>query len=275
MSTITITKPSQFSKEHWNVIKLLLRGKLTQKKVKSIRTVVEDGHPSERSLLVRYSIARKLLKSVTNNKKLLNIMLPPKEISDKVSSENAHTRDDKELINVDAGFIQKIMDYRDEDNIFKLSFFLLLITGRRVGEIVRSEFKSGQSSDYIRVNGLLKRSKKGVNDTCEFPPLINVKTTLILIKKFRKMYESAGFSEASFRRELLRHCKKYLHKNAYPHMLRGIFCNYHYKFRNKERKKINTLIQDVLCHESISTSLNYTGYNLIFDKDIIKTHTRA
>lgn len=261
---------SQYSKTHEKQIRKLA-SKPNKESINSILKIVNADDPSERSLLVRYSVARKILQSFTKNKKLLDMMLPPRDLSNKVNKENTIRRDKKKRILIDERFVRKIMGYRNSENVFELCIFLLLITGRRTGEILNARFYNKRAGRDMYIDGVLKRSSKEAANGCHFPPLIRKTKALRLIKKFRKKLADRGkMNEKSFRRDLLRKTKKLLGANVYPHLLRGIYANYLYKFRNDENMKINSFIMEKLCHEGVTTSLNYTGFELLFDKDFVK-----
>jgi integrase len=258
---------TQFSKQHLAALEEILnKNPINTKKIISI---VEANKPSDRSLLVRYSLARSMLREHTKNEKLLNDLLPPKEISDTVANESRIRRDTKKRIKVSDRFINTIMDFQGTENVYEQFLFLLFITGRRTGELITAKFSSKSKSKHITIKGVLKR--RDTTAICSFEPLISKRKTLHYLKKLQRQLKSMhDYKEKTFRRMLNIHCKRLLGTNCNPHMLRGVYVTYLYEFRNDENLKINTFIMKHLCHEGINTSLSYTGYELLFKSDIIK-----
>jgi len=232
--------------------------------------LVKDGKFSERSLLVRYSIVRSLLKKHTTDQKLLDMLLPPRDLSNRINKENHDRRDQAKRVTVHRAFIEKVLAFQHSDNLYDLCMVLLLITGRRTIEVLTAKIYAKGSANVLYIDGVVKRSDDG---RCKFPPLWSKAKTLKLLQKFRqKLKDKYGpsFNRATFRRNLLSRIRSKLDAEAHPHMFRGIYANYLYKFRNQDQKKINTFLMDVLCHETVSTSMSYTGYDLQVDSDFIR-----
>jgi integrase len=258
----------QFSRKDGQAIKALLTNP-NASNVSKIKQIVESGDPSERSLLVRYSVARQMLSKHTLDKDLLNMLLPPRDISDKVAKENNIKRDDQKRINVTKHFIKKIIDLQNTNNLYELSLFLLLNTGRRTQELITGRFYSKRNDPLLYLDGVLKRSH--TPNGHGFPTLKKKTVVLRLIRKLQKTIKhKSDFNFDTYRRELLRYTKRILGSVVHPHMLRGIYANYLYKFRNTDNLKINSFIKSVLSHETVQASLSYTQFHLLFDDDFIK-----
>lgn len=251
----------QFSK---NDIKDLEAAKGNAEKILSI---VKRGNPSDRSLIVRYSKARSYLAKYTKNKATLDKLLPPRELSKRVSEEDRRRRDNQTKITVTKTLVDKLFSLKVSNDLYSQCIHLLFVTGRRTAELINASFTA--AGEYINIDGVLKRSDDGKN--CKFRPILSVKETIAYVRKFQKQYKQTydNGDVALFRRSLNRHIKRILGRVVHPHMLRGIYVNYMYKFRNKENKKINTFIMDELCHETVTTSMNYTGYEIAFDEDVV------
>lgn len=239
------------------------------KKVDDMIEIIHRNDPTDRSLAVRYSIARKILKVYSKDEELLNKLIPPEKITKEIQKESVQRRDSKKMIKVTKNFIDKILLLSKSNDLYEMAIYLLFITGRRTGELYNAKFYSKRGKPDIYIDGVLKRSDDG--NGCHFPPLVNKTKTLKIMKRFKAaLGDKSYLTEPTFRRELLRRLKKYLGNIVYPHMLRGIYVNYLHKFRNDNDAKINTFIMEKLCHETVSTSLNYTGYEILFDEDYVK-----
>lgn len=258
---------NQFSASHQERLRTILSEPVSLSTAHMLRGVVNDGNFSERSLMVRYSIARSLLKQHTSDQALLDMLLPPRDVSDRINRENQERRDRKKRVTVERSFIDRVLALKDSTNMYDLCMLLLLITGRRTIEILDADIYSTGSPELLHIDGVVKRSDEG---NCVFPPLWSPSKTLKLLSRFRSMIDRSTFNRATFRRNLLARIRSKVDTQAHPHMFRGIYANYLFKFRNPHHKKINTFLMDVLCHETISTSLSYTGYDVMVDIDYIK-----
>ena len=158
------------------------------------------------------------------------------------------------------------MELRKSKNIFDIAIFLLFVSGRRTSELLSAKFINIKGSKDIGIKGILKRTDGG-ND-CVFTPMINKTLFFKILKEFNKLLKFTNLN--TFQRTLNRKIKNILGDDIHPHVMRGMYALYMFEFRNNKNKKINTFIRDALCHQSINASLNYTGYKVRFDKDIVK-----
>lgn len=270
-------------KTEQNILDIINNKKINEeKKVSEIKKEIYKGKPTERTVLVRYSAIKKIIyqdkkkhtvKSTKNiqckAQKILDKLQPDPNLINKIRKESEKKRDQKKKVIINQDIIEKIMSYENSDDIYENAIYLLLVTGRRIIELIESEFylsKKKQYKNYILADGIKKRKDDG--NGCSFIPLVNNKKVMKKIKDFKNKIKYKKNIE-SFKRLLLRKIKAKIDQNMKTHSLRGIYVMYLYKFRNEKNEKVNSFIMSNLCHQNIDSSLNYTGYELNFDEDII------
>ena len=219
------------------------------------------GKFSNRTISTRYSLIKKEFKEITKNKDFLNKIKPLEEITKNLIEKNKTIRDNKKMFNVSKEIIEKILNLKNSVNPYDLAIFLLFVSGRRSNEILNSKFLNEKKNKLIKMEGISKRTD--INNF-EFIPLVNKTSFFKIYKKFKKF----NLNKDTFPRLLSLRIKKMLGNEFHPHMLRGIYASYLFKFKNPKELKINTFIQHVLGHSSIDSSLSYTGYDIVFDKPI-------
>lgn len=239
--------------------------------IKKITEVIMNDSPKPRTQTTRFSLIKKKFAQVTNDKEFLKKIKPDDEIIDKLIKDNKRIRDEAENINVNEDVIKKIMPLKNSRDVFDLAIWLLLMSGRRSSELMTAKFNNIRGTVDVGIDGVKKR-RDGGND-CVFSPLVPKTVFFKVYNDFKRLFKFTN--KDTFQRTLNRRVKKLLGEEFHPHTLRGIFALYSFKFRNKNNKKINTFIRDALCHQSINASLNYTGYKILFDNDIIKNDRKS
>ncbi len=234
--------------------------------LKKIRSLIKTRSPSYRSQTVNFSLAKSIMKNYSNNYDFLKQIKPEQKIINKVINDDIKQRDSKQLIYVSEDNLTTLLNYNLSDDLFELAMFLLLTSGRRTSELMVSNFKNVKKKNEIIIDNVIKRTDKCQNLT--FKPLVSKTIFLKNVKKFKKKYKYTN--KDTFQRTLHRHIKSKISEKYYPHLLRKIYANYMYKFRNKEKLAINPFIQKALLQQSITSSMYYTGIKFNFDNDFIK-----
>lgn len=242
-----------------------------QKQILSkIDKIIMEDKPKPRTISTRYSIIKTKFKQHVKDKEFIAQIKPAKELTEQIIANNAKSRDSKKSVAISEEIIQKLVSYARSNDIFELAMFLLFVTGRRTSELLNATFKNIRTSDAIGIDGVKKR-RDGGHD-CTFIPLVSKTTFFKTYTKFKRLLKYAN--KNTFARTLNRRVKKNLREDLHPHVLRGVYANYSYKFRNREDKKINTFIRDALCHKTVSASMYYTGYEINTAKDIVKKNNK-
>jgi integrase len=233
-----------------------------------INEIITKDNPKLSTISSRYSEVKKIFKQRIPNisSEFLKQIKPTLEITNEVYNKNKDARDKELIVEINEKTIRDIMEFRKSDNLYELLIYVLFISGRRISELYESEFHDVKGSNRVGINGV---KKKHLNyDGCEFPVITNKNDFYNIMKIIRDMTKDSKLGAVN--RGLNRYIKILLGDDFHTHMLRGMYAQYLYRFRNPEGVKINPFIQRVLCHTSIESSMAYTGYNYLFNNDIIK-----
>ena len=234
--------------------------------ITSIKKLMDDGKYSERTQSVHYSEIKKIFKEHTNDKEFLHKIKPNDELTKKLIEEGAQRRDSVKLFEVNKELLQKILGYHNSNNIFELAIFLLLCSGRRTTELLNSNITNKTKTKKLIIDVVKKR--KDNNTNLEFPVLIPKSSFLKTLRNFKKRYQYTN--KSTFIRTLNRKIKRSLGANIHAHLLRKIYVNYLFNFRNKDNLTINPFVRDTLLQQSITSSNFYTGIKFNFKNDFIK-----
>jgi site-specific recombinase XerC len=245
--------------------------KQQDKTLKKISIILHNDNPKDRTLASRYSVVKNMFRKITNDEIFLQQIKPEDQITTNIIKENSKIRDDRKTVSLTTKDILKITELRKSRDMYDIAIYLLFMSGRRTSELLSSIFKNKKKEKRISILGLKKR-RKNIDKLCYFTPLVNKTKFNKIYNKFKRKYNNSKIvgNTNLFSRTLNRRIKSRINTNFHPHMLRGFYVAYLFKFRNYEKKKINTFIRDNLCHQTINASLNYTGYNIELKKDILK-----
>ncbi len=239
--------------------------------LKNIYQLVYEHDPSNRTITIRFSLIKKIFKGYTKEKLFLAKIKPEDKITKDVIKKNHETRDSQKVMDLDADTVKQIMSYANSPDVYKTFIYLLFISGRRTDELINSAFKNskGKGNKQIIMMGMSKKRKQN-EDECEFTPLVNKGAFFRAYHRFFKFIHCNSLN--TFQRQLTKKVHElFPDKNYHPHSFRGMYALYSYKFRNPKKMKINTFIQEALCHSTVQSSLSYTQWNLDNIKsDIIK-----
>lgn len=253
--------PKQLERDLTVILNDYLKHGNKDKARSDIKELLLSTAKTDRSLTVYYSYAKRVFKTKIQDQEFLKTIRPSERITSSVIQNNIKVRDSAKIVKIDREFIDKILEQKDSWNAHNLSIYLLFISGRRIGELLSSPMKLKKGRIFM--NGKLKTRGK-VSKTCLFDTIGNPKEFIKLLTKFRSMIGN----RSTFTTVLNRRVKKLLGNQYHTHMIRGIYASYLFKFHNNEDEKINTFIKNVLNHESIESSISYTGYSITFDKRI-------
>ncbi len=239
--------------------------------LKNICKLVYESDPSNRTITIRFSLIKKIFKSYTKEKLFLAKIKPDEKITKDVIKKNEETRDNQQVMDLDEETVKQIMSYAHSPDIYKTFIYLLFISGRRTNELINSAFKNskGRGNKKIIMMGMSKKRTQN-EDECHFTPLVNKGAFFRAYHRFFKFIHCNSLN--TFQRQLTKKVHALFPDKCYhPHSFRGMYALYAYKFRNPKKMKINTFIQDALCHGTVKSSLSYTQWNLDDIKsDIIK-----
>ena len=153
-------------------------------------------------------------------------------------------------------------------NLQSIILPLLLATGRRMTEILspRSKFEPGPTPYHAVFTGQLKKHNADDATSYLIPLLVPYETLDAAIVALRKRQKCDGLTndqikqryQGSLRREF-RKCLPFMPAGTTNHSLRGLYCEFVYNAFEVPCSK-NWLIQHVLGHENLATSLRYGSF---------------
>ncbi len=236
-----------------------------EKALRDITKVILDKKPSERSQSVSYSVVKKMMKEYSANQDFLRKIKPSDEITKRLIKKNAEIRDNKKILAVSKETIKKIIAMKTSTDPHELAMYLLFVSGRRSSEILDCDFRLAKDKKHIATTKLKKaRNGDNNNEEATFSTITRPTTFLKIATRFKGM----NVNKVTFPRMMGMKIKQMIDPTYHPHMLRGIYAAYMFKFNNPEKLKINSFIKQALNHKSIEPSLSYTGYSLTFEDKI-------
>ena len=154
---------------------------------------------------------------------------------------------------------------RPEGSLSSIILPLMLATGRRMTEILSpvTEFHPGPTPYFALFSGQLKKRNTESAVKYVIPLLVPYETLCAAIAAFRRRQRCEGLTNAqikqryqgSIRRDF-RKVLPFMPPNTTPHSLRALFCEFVFHAFDVPCTK-NALIQRVLGHEGLATSLRY------------------
>jgi integrase len=224
---------------------------------------VTNDSPQPRTISTRYSLVKKFLRDnyPQITEKQLKAIRPDDEITNSIIEQNDIIRSHKNNIKFDKELVDKILSFKDTEDLFELAIYLQFISGRRADEIRDAEYK-------IRIdqkdNLKMLLSKKSKDKRNKYFPIKLIKNSLSP-KQFK---ESVKIIRQNFNyiksndyiKRLNRKIKKLVRNDLTSHDLRGMYAMYMFNTDNPENRNVNGFLSSVLNHDSDSSSLSYSNY---------------
>lgn len=211
----------------------------------------------------KISLTKKYVSKKINDIDLIKNIIAPKEITKQTFETAAKKRMEKQIFEIKKETLQKIKSYKKSDDIYKMLIYLLFATGRRYSTIISGEFKKVKGKRGYMQAQLLKKRGELKNMFYEFPIIGRVSDILRLLKKFRQKFKLQKNSLALNRQANILIKVNLDNENLNLSKLRPLYSLYLYKTKNKNKTPINQFVSRVLCHSSDSTSIHYTGLNIV------------
>jgi integrase len=242
---------------------------------------VTNDSPQPRTISTRYSLVKKFLRDnyPKITEKQLKAIRPDDEITNSIIEQNDIIRSHKNNIKFDKELVDKILAFKDTEDLFELAIYLQFISGRRADEIRDAEYK-------IRIdqkdNLKMLLSKKSKDKRNKYFPIKLIKNSLSP-KQFK---ESVKIIRQNFNyiksndyiKRLNRKIKKLVRNDLTSHDLRGMYAMYMFNTDNPENRNVNGFLSSVLNHDSDSSSLSYSNYiyedGFENDKEVIETEKK-
>lgn len=234
--------------------------------LKKIKEIMSKKKFSDRTITSYYSFIKNDFKKVSDNEDFLKNIRPDDEITRSVLKKNLEIKNDRKMIDISEGMLEKISLYKDSQKAIDLVIWLMLMCGRRISEITEGTFYTKKGTKKIFFKGIKKKKTGPSDEEFELHLLCNKTLFIRNYKLFKKI--TVGRTTLSINQSANRKIKEEFGSQFSSHSMRGIYVNYLFMFGNSEKKKINTFIRDMLKHDIVETSMNYTQYNLTFKKKI-------
>jgi len=243
---------------------------------KFIDDVINKDNPTIRTISNRYSLIKKNIKENFDgfDEKFIQSIKPPEEITKKILA------DDMEMRSLKSNFVfnQKIVDdillLQDSNDLYNIGIYLQFISGRRASEI----YQHINEHDKIKVDRiknkptLIKFSTLHKKNNNKFEVIELIPNTLDS-NQFKTLYNKLNKELNISTQDYINRINLKL-KNMFPkisnmssHKLRGMYARYMYETNNKEDQNINGYITKILNHGSPESSLSYSNYKFIPNKE--------
>jgi integrase len=141
--------------------------------------------------------------------------------------------------------------------------YLLLTSGRRIGELIDNDIKLIDNDIYMTLN-----KKKDKNKLHKIFILGSKKQWLEKLEKIK----ANGKNSLILNNQINKILKTIIPENYYKrssHICRAIYIKYIHKYLNKDKKTFPNIIKKYLNHNSINSSIFYQHINLENCKDIL------
>jgi len=217
-----------------------------------------------RTLTNKLSMAKRYFEQNGYDKKFLLNLYPGKNITREVIRENTRVLERTKAVEIKKSFVDNIINtYYSSTEYPKLAIYLLLASGRRLNEIIDSNY-SADPTDKTKViiDVLLKKRNEGENnysikiigDRDKFLNAMKIFKNLIL-----------GISHSTAQQGIQTYIRKYYTIHGLPtsHYFRVLYANYMYKYHNPDNMIYNVYLKNILNHNSLLTSINYTSLTVV------------
>jgi integrase len=226
--------------------------------VKKIINYIMKNYKNERTITNKVSLIKKMAQEKFKDKEFTALLVPKKEITQKARADNNKLQEKRKRLDISKDLINKLFSFHDSKNISELIFYLLFMTGRRISELLTAKFINKKKCKGVYISGLKKKRNKEDSNKEYCIYVIDPKTKVL--RSYDKMKKKiSGKNLDNLTRKLNRDIKK-LDPRFKLHILRSLYANYLYKYRNKENLNFNGFIKEKLNHTTLSSSF---GYNFI------------
>jgi integrase len=226
------------------------------------KEILNDS-PKPKTIATRYSLTKKFLRDnyPEIEEKQLKLIKPEDEITNGIIENDLEIKSNKKNIKFDKELIDKILDFKDTEDLFELAIYLQFISGRRADEIKDKEYKIRLAKDDKLRMLLSKKTGKNENKYYTIKLIPNTLTS----KQFKNAINIVRdnfqhIKSNDYIKRLNRKIKKLVRKDLTSHNLRGMYATYLFNTDNPDNQNINGFISSVLNHDGDNSSLNYSNY---------------
>jgi site-specific recombinase XerC len=221
---------------------------------------------------------KKHLKSINYFKNIdtYNSLNAPTEIYDAVIKNAEKRRTEKIQLSLDIDTLQKLLDLKNTDDIYKLFTWLLFTSGLRLNEVFDNEI-TFVCVDKIKVKYISKKDNDPDNNPVYL--LVPANEWIDIFNKFQKIKIEKNLTNLDTYHTAVKRVLNRLDINdkLSAHSLRKLYLTYQTEIRNVEPDKLPAIrTKKLLNHQKESTSVFYTGAIKITGdlRDVIKNNDK-
>lgn len=224
--------------------------------------IMEDN-PKPKTIATRYSHTKNFLRDnyPEISDKQLKLIKPDDEITNGIIQKDLEIKSNKKNIKFNKELVDKILDFKNTDEIYELAMYLQFISGRRADEIKDKEYLLRLGKDKKLKMLLSKKNGKNQNKYYEItliPDTLTPEQFKNALKMVRQNFSHIGSND--YIKRLNRKIKKNIRNDLTSHNLRGMYATYMFNNHNTNNQNINGYIEKILNHDSSGSSLNYSNY---------------
>ena len=224
---------------------------------------INNDNPKPKTIATRYSLTKNFLREnyPEINDKQLKLIKPPDEITNSIIQKDLEIKSNKKNTTFNKELVDKILDFKNTEDIYELAIYLQFISGRRADEIKDKEYKSRIGKDKKLKMLLSKKNGKNEKKYYEIrliPDTLSPEQFKNGLNIVRQNFQHIGSND--YIKRLNRKIKKLVRHDLTSHNLRGMYASYMFNEHNTDNQNINGFIEKVLNHDSSGSSLNYSNY---------------
>jgi integrase len=229
-----------------------LRRNSPESQVRSvIKRIQYHGGPTKETQVVRLSNIKKYFKKRFPDFARL-VDFPPGLIRD-VKRKRAAKLSERENFVVTS---DQLADLKRKDTTVEKAVWALLVSGRRVSELLESGFV--EDGRTVRSKSL-KKKRTAKEERFRLLPRVSVREWLAVVKEVRSIYN--GIEVNSINRKINRYLKSAIRPDMSAHKLRGIYANLMWKASGRRQIKTG-YIKKILNLESQEIAIHYSSFIL-------------
>ena len=228
---------------------------------------IMNDNPKAKTIATRYSLTKNFIRDnyPEITEKQLKLIKPDDELTNSIIQKDLEIKSNKKNIKFDDILVNKILDFKQTNDLYELAIYLQFISGRRADEIKDPEYKIRATKDNKLKMLLSKKNNENKNKyfTIQIiPDTITPAQFKQSVNVLRQNMNHIGSND--YIKRLNRKIKKLVRKDLTSHNLRGFYASYMFNEHNPDNQNINGFISKILNHDSDNSSLNYSNY--IYEK---------
>ena len=210
---------------------------------KEIVNHYEKNYSNLRTITIKVSQTKKFFRLQTDDKELYLHINPDKELTKKVRLMNTTAlKNNRTHTIITKKWVDDLINkYRNSNVISELYVYININTGLRIMEIIKGTFANKcHTKGTIHFTGLLKKRKGDPGQVC-IKTIDKKLKVLKNIKKFKNKIKDK--KPLSLQRCIQNNVRKLTQPFGFKtHLLRSLYANYMFEFRNPEKKYIMPLL---------------------------------